>query len=260
MRLGAGKVPLDGGGTPHGSAPDVGSPDVGWAGAQRTRIERILPAALVGPGRRPAWQRTRLRRVVSAGLVATAVWLAMSALLPHPAPVGVPIVVVAQDLMPGHVLTLGDLVVADWPGDLTPDHAIADPATLVGKALGAGMSRGEPVTAARVRGPGLLTGARAGLVAAHVRLADPAMAMMATPGDHVDLISSMGRTVAADVVVLAVDAGSESNGGWSATTGAGPPSGVVVAVASDDALTLATADPSGASEVTFSLVMRASDS
>ena len=229
-----------------------GAPD-----APRAGIERILPAGLVGAGRRPAWQRTRLRRVVAAGLVATAVWLAMSAFLPHQAPRGVPIVVTAQDLMPGHVLTRGDLAVADWPKDLSPGGTVADPGALVGRALGAGMSRGEAVTAARLRGPGLLSGARAGLVAAHVRLADPATAAMASPGDHVDLISSAGQVVAADVAVLAVDAGSAGSGGWSATAVAGPPGGVVVAVASDDAVRLATVDPSGLSDATFSLVMRA---
>ena len=55
-----------------------------------------------------------------------------------------PVVVVVQDLLPGHVLTLGDLTVADWPKDLTPGGAVADPVGLVGKALAAGMSRGEP--------------------------------------------------------------------------------------------------------------------
>lgn len=226
-------------------------------GAERGGVQRLLPAGLVGPGRRQAWRRTRLRRVVSAGLVATAVWLAMGAFLPQPTPRGVPVVVVAQDLMPGHVLTRGDLAVADWPKDLSPGGAVADPVGLVGKALGAGMSRGEPVTAARVRGPGLLTGVPTGLVAAHVRLADPAMGAMAAPGDHVDLISSSGQMVAAGVLVLAVDTGAADSGGWSATAGSGPPGGVVVAVAIDDAMRLAKADPSGLSDVAFSLVMRA---
>jgi len=165
-------------------------------------------------------------------------------------------VVTAQDLMPGHVLTRGDLAVADWPTDLKPGGAVADPAALVGMALAAGMSGGEPVTAARVRGPGLLTGVRPGLVAAHVRLADPAMGAMATPGDHVDLISSSGQMVAAGVLVLAVDAGAADSGGWSATAGTGPPGGVVVAVSSDEAMRLAKADPSGLSDVSFSLVLR----
>jgi pilus assembly protein CpaB len=223
----------------------------------RSGVRRLLPAGLLGPGRRPSWQRTRLRRVVSAALVAAAAWLALSAFLPQPAPRGVPIVVVAQDLMPGHVLTAGDLAVADWPKDLSPTGAFTEPVGLVGKALGAGMSRGEPVTAARVRGPGLLTGALPGLVAAHVRLADPAMAAMAAPGDHVDLISPAGKVVAEGVAVLAVDADSAGSGGWSATAGAGAPGGVIVAVTRDAALRLATVDPSGLSDVTFSLVMRA---
>ena len=229
----------------------------GAQGAQPRGIERFLPAGLVGPGRRQAWQRTRLRRAMTAGFVATAVWMAMSSFLPQPIPRGVPVVVVAQDLMPGHVLTPGDLAVADWPTDLRPAGAVADPTALMGKALGAGMARGEPVTSARVRGPGLLTGARPGLVAAHVRLVDPAMAAMASAGDIVDLISSSGLVVAARVVVLAVDAGAAEGSGWSASSGAGSPGGVVVAVSNDEAMRLATVDPAGLSDVTFSLVVRA---
>jgi Flp pilus assembly protein CpaB len=190
-------------------------------------------------------------------LVAIAVWLAMSAFLPHQAPRGVPIVIVAQNLTAGHVLTEVDLVVGDWPADLSPEGAVADPGALVGRSLGAGMSRGEPVTAARLRGPGLLTGAQAGLVAAHVRLADPAMAAMTTPGDHVDLISPAGKIVATDVAVLAVDAGSTGGGTWSATSASQPPGGVTVAVSTSTAVSLATADSSSLSDLTFSLVLRA---
>ncbi|MEP7193694.1 MAG: SAF domain-containing protein [Actinomycetota bacterium] len=193
-------------------------------------------------------------------LFATAVWVAMSAFLPHPAPRGVPVAVVARDLSAGHVLTAGDLAVADWPADLSPAGAVADPGSLVGRALGAGMARGEPLTPARVRGPGLLTGVESGLVAAHVRLGDPAMAAMARSGDHVDLISSAGKLVAADVVVLAVDPLAAGDGGWSATPGSGGPGGVVVAVAGEAAVRLATLDPSGLSDSTFSLVMRTAGS
>ena len=220
-------------------------------------IARLLPASLSGPGRRAAWQRTRARRVLCAGLLAMAVWAAVSALVPQPVPRGGPVVVVAQDLMAGHVLTRGDLAVADWPRDLSPAGSVADPAPLVGRALGAGMSRGEAVTAARVRGPGLLAGVPAGLVAAHVRLADPAMAAMAAAGDRVDLISSAGKLVAADITVLAVDRGSAASTGWTGSAGASLPGGVVVAVPRDAALRLATTEPSGLLDSGFSLVLRA---
>jgi pilus assembly protein CpaB len=193
--------------------------------------------------------------MVSAVFVATALSLAISAFVPHSAPVGVPVVVVSEDLMAGHTLTPGDLAVADWPRDLSPRGALASPQVLVGRALGAGMSRGEPVTGARLRGPGLLAGTPTGMVAAHIRLADPAMAAMATPGAHVDLISSSGKLVAADVVLLAVDA-SPAGAGWSATSEPGLPGGVIVAVTRDAALRLATVDPSGVSEAAISMVMR----
>lgn len=167
--------------------------------------------------------------------------------------------IVAQSLTAGHVLTQRDLATADWPTDLRPEGAVADPGVLVGRSLGAGMSRGEPITAARLRGPGLLAGAPAGLVAAHVRLSDPAMAAMTSPGDHVDLISTAGRQVATDVAVLAVDSGSTGSGTWSAASESRTPGGVTVAVPSSTAVLLATADPSGLSDLTFSLVMRAPD-
>ncbi len=181
----------------------------------------------------------------------------MSTFLPHPAPRGVPIVIVAENLGAGHVLAQDDLAVADWPADLSPEGAMADSGALVGRSLGAAMSRGEPVTTARLRGPGLLTGAQAGLVAAHVRLTDPAMAAMTAPGDRVDLISTAGKLVATDIAVLAVDSGSTAGSTWSAVAESRSPSGVTVAVSSSTAVLLATADSSGLSDLAFALVMRA---
>ena len=165
--------------------------------------------------------------------------------------------VVAQDLLPGHVLTQADLTVASWPRDLGPDNAFSDPVLLVGRALGAGMSRGEALTAARVRGPGLLTGAGDGLVAAHIRLADPAMAAVAAAGDHVDVISSAGQVMAADVVVLAVDPRSDGSSGWSGAAAPGPSGGLLAAVGAAEAVRLATADPAGLSAPTFNVVLKA---
>lgn len=239
-------------------ARDGGRDRLGQGRLGQGRLGRVLPTSLVGAGRRPAWRRTRLRRVVSAALVAAAVGLALNAVLPQPAARGVPVVVVAEDLMAGHLLTPGDLAVADWPLDLRPAGSVSDPATLSGRVLGAGMSRGEPVTTARLRGPGLLAGVPSGLMAAHVRVADPAMAAMTGPGDRVDLISSTGKVVAADVAVIAVDLAPAGGGGWSSVPGSWTPAGVVVAVARDAAVRLATADPSGLAEVTVSLVLRAS--
>jgi len=107
------------------AGPTSGSGDADAPEPRRGRIERILPIRLVGQGRRPTWQRARVRRIFSAALVAAAAWLAMSAFLPRTPPRGIPIVVVARDLMPGHVLTSSDLAVADWPRDLGPVGAVA---------------------------------------------------------------------------------------------------------------------------------------
>ncbi len=250
MRTGLAAGPGDADG-PGG--PTEGGGPTGGIG----RLQRLVPTALRGPGRRAAWQRTRLRRVLAAGLVASAVWLAVSAFLPQPVARGGPVVVVAQDLMAGHVLARGDLAITDWPADLRPAGTVADPGPLVGRALGAGMSHGEAVTEARVRGPGLLGGVPDGFVAAHVRLTDPAMAAMTTAGDHVDLISLAGKLVASDITVLAVDAAPGGSGRWSASAEPGSPGGVIVAVTREAALRLATAEPSGLSDGTFSLVLRA---
>jgi hypothetical protein len=57
--------------------------------------------------------------------------------------------------------------------------------------------------------------------------------------------------------VLAVDAGSAGSGGWSSMPGSEPPGGVVVAVTKEAAVRLATVDPAGLSDVSFSLVLRA---
>ena len=81
---------------------------------------------------------------------------------------------------------------------------------------------------------------------------------MAGPGNRVDLISSAGKHAAADVTVLAVDAGSADGGSWSAAAGTErPPGGMVVAVAREAAMRLATVEPSALADSTFSLVMRA---
>ncbi len=109
--------------------------------------------------------------------------------------------------------------------------------------LASPLRRGEPVTDARVVGPGLWSLVPAGQVAVPVRLADLAVADLLRPGDRVDVLASVdGRAtevVAAGALVLAVPA---AGGG----TGL-----LVLAVSADTAPGLATATTAATLTVTL---------
>ncbi|SDF52698.1 Flp pilus assembly protein CpaB [Klenkia brasiliensis] len=186
------------------------------------------------PLRRPRHPAHTLRRV-AAGLLAL---LALAlALRPAPAAPGAPavagVVVAGADLPAGRPLGADDLVTAEWPTGLVPDGAARDPAELTGAVLAAPVRRGEPVTDARVVGPGLWARVPQGQVAAPVRLADLAVAALLRAGDRVDVLATTSdgdtRVVAAGALVLAA-----------------PPEGpdpglLVLAVAETTAAELATA-------------------
>jgi len=96
---------------------------------------------------------------------------------------------------------------------------------------------GEPVTEARLLGPGTLAGQPPGTLAVPVRLADPTTTGIVSTGDHVDVIAGTAADVAGlepgppdadvvawDVVVLATPgqrsgAPGGSGSGWGALTG-----------------------------------------
>jgi Flp pilus assembly protein CpaB len=145
-----------------------------------------------------------------------------------------PVLVAAQDLAAGHVVTDGDVRQVDWPADLSPPPA--DPATsggFTGRTLASPVRAGEPVTDARLLGPGVLTGQPAGTLAVPVRLADATAAGLVAVGDRVDVIAgespeaadfaapSKTDVVASDVLVLAVPGhgDDEAAGGIGALTG-----------------------------------------
>jgi pilus assembly protein CpaB len=158
------------------------------------------------------------------------------ALTPPPASTR-PVTVAAHDLGAGHVLAAGDLLTVDWPADLSPPPSDASAVALAGRTLTAAVRAGEPVTDARLLGPGTLAGQPPGTLAVPVRLADPATAGIVSPGDHVDVIAGTAvdvpglesgpaeaDVVAWDVVVLATPgrddaATGESGGGLGALTG-----------------------------------------
>lgn len=145
-------------------------------------------------------QRIGLRRLASAGLAAAALAGSLQVLAPDP-PAGSAAVALARDLPAGAVLAAGDLRAVHVAS--APRGAVTLSAA-TGRVLAAGARAGEVLTDARLAGPGLLTGQPPGLVAAPVRVADPAAAALAFPGDRVDVLLATEARADAEVVVRAV--------------------------------------------------------
>jgi pilus assembly protein CpaB len=226
----------------------------------RVSAQRLLPPGWRGPGRRAVWRRARLRRLLAATSTAVAAWLAVSAFLPDPAPVGVPVLVAVRDLPAGHRLGAADVRVDRWPPQIRPVSALREPSGALDATLSTSLGAGEALTASRLRGAGMLSGLPAGLVASHVPLADAGAAGLVQPGDHVDLISSpSGRVVGQDVVVLAVDApGGDGAGGLVGGDTARP--GLVVALTPEAASRVATVDGSDLAGSSVTLALRRPES
>ncbi|SDO39485.1 Flp pilus assembly protein CpaB [Klenkia soli] len=197
------------------------------------------------PLRRPRHPAHTLRRVAAGLLTGGALLLALRPPVDAPAAAapGEPVVVAAADLPAGALLAEADLTTAELPPAVVPDGSAADPGLLVGGVLASPLRRGEPVTDARLVGPGLWSQVPVGQVAAPVRLADLAVAALLRSGDRVDVLATADGTgtevVAADALVLAVP---------SAETGAGL---LVLAVATDTAARLATATSTSTLTVTL---------
>ncbi len=156
------------------------------------------------------------RALLSGLLVGLGVLTALPALAP-PAPPSVLVVAAARDLAPGRPLTADDLTTVALPEDLAPEGALTAIADAVGHAAASAVRRGEALTDVRLLGAGLVQ-AR-GLVAAPVRLADPATVALLHAGDRVDVLaaatdrpSTTAVTVAAGVRVLAVPSGDDPSG------------------------------------------------
>jgi pilus assembly protein CpaB len=152
-----------------------------------------------------------LRRVVAALLVVLAAALAVR---PPPQARGeptVPLLVAARDLAPGSNLRPDDLRIVHAPESLRPATALSSADQATGRVLAGAASRGEPVTRARLVGPenSLLTTGSPDAVAVPVRLADPEVAALLTPGMRVDVVtvspdSAEGVLLAADATVVTV--------------------------------------------------------
>jgi len=153
---------------------------------------------------RPSRSPAHAARQAAAGLLT--VLALVLALRPTPAPPGadapeaVAVVVSAHDLPAGTVLTAADLTTGRYPPDAVPAGAAGDSGRLLGRALAGSVRAREPITDARVVGPGVTALLPDGKVAAPVRLADLAVAALVHTGDRVDVLATTTDAAAADVV------------------------------------------------------------
>ena len=158
----------------------------------------------------------RHRALLAAGLTAAAVATALPTLAPSPAPT-VQVIAAVHDLTPGTPLTAGDLVSISLPSAVSPQGALTAASAAIGRVVAGPVRRGEALTDVRLLGSALLS-STTGLVAAPVRLADPATATLLHTGDRVDVLAAptegtatSATTVAAGLSVLAVPATSASD-------------------------------------------------
>lgn len=191
------------------------------------------------------WPRAlALRRVVAGLLVFLAAALAVR---PPPQARGeptVPMLVAARDLAPGSSLRPGDVRVVRAPESLRPPAALTAATQATGRVLAGAATRGEPVTRARLVGRDnshLSTGDPTA-VAVPVRLADPDVAALLTPGARVDVVtaapdaSTTPTVLATNATVVTIRTDDPSP----ARAGAHPGRLVVIAVPRESATRLAS--------------------
>lgn len=142
-------------------------------------------------------------------MAAGAVAIGLGVLAP-PSPPTAPVVVAAADLPGGAVLGGDDLHVRRFSPATVPAGAAGGPRRWMGRVLAAPMRAGEPLTDARVVGPGLVHGYGPGIVAAPVRIADADAVALVRTGDRVDVLAPDPRgrvppaVAVADAPVVAV--------------------------------------------------------
>ncbi len=131
----------------------------------------------------------RLRFPFAAALLGCAVALAVAEVRPPP-PVRVAVVVAARALEAGVPLTADDVRVARLPPEAAADGTHASTDAVLGRAPVLGLPAGLPVADALLHDDDLVTAGPPGTVVVPVRLADPGVAALLRPGDHVDLFAA----------------------------------------------------------------------
>ena len=119
----------------------------------------------------------------------------------EPPPPGVAVQVAAHDLPGGAAIGADDLTTVDFAPGSVPDDLAPAP---VGEVLASPLTRGEPVSRARLVGAGLGEHAGPGVVALPVRLPDPEAAALLAVGDRIDLVATDPAEGGSGVVALGV--------------------------------------------------------
>jgi len=149
------------------------------------------------------WQRVqRPIAVLLLSLGAFLMWSQDSATPPAEATA-----VAVADVAAGEIVQPGDVQVVQWPVASRPQAAARSPDEFVGRTATAAIAAGEPLTAARVAGPGALSAIGADVVA--VRLPDDALTRsgLIRAGDRVNVVGqtqSGVRTLVSGAIVLTV--------------------------------------------------------
>jgi Flp pilus assembly protein CpaB len=171
----------------------VGRAAVPWRHQLSTARQRARPSNWrrparlgSGPVRTTRLLLARHRRPLAACLALAGLWVTVRSAAPPPPPT-LTILVAAHDLPAGRTLSSDDLRTRSWPAANVPLGRLTAGA---GRVLAAPIRSGEPLTDARVVGPGLLAGQALGTVAVPVRLGEAAAGAMVRAGDRVDVLAS----------------------------------------------------------------------
>jgi pilus assembly protein CpaB len=165
----------------------------------------------------------------------------LSGFTSHPGPSDrqSPVVVSTRPLLPGTVLAAADLRSMLWPAGTVPAASVIRLSDAVGHTVGAAMTRGEPITAARLLDTGISAALRPGQVALTIPLAGSNQASILRSGALVDLYTTAaeavlvegsplpatgsGHRLATNIRVLAVLPPSDDSGGSSLVIAADRP-------------------------------------
>jgi pilus assembly protein CpaB len=187
----------------------------------RLRPSRGLPWWFVATSIN-GWPRRVLALMCLLAAAITAAHRPVSGALPsnHAGPTA-RVLVAVRDLAAGAALTSRSVRLVAVPADLVPAGAVVSLDAAGDRIIAAPVRRGEPITDARLLGPGLVAGlSPPDMRAVPVRLADAQTATLLRAGDQIDLYATPVDTAFGAAPAVP---GDEVAGSGHASTGSAPP-------------------------------------